>query len=158
MEFEASATLHGMRARASQLSGYVEADLKSDGTIVTQPPPAMHVEFGVEQLRSGNALADREIWKLIDSKRFPKILADLRDVEPLPARGRYRAQGDITLSGRSRKYGGDLSIAAADGRLTIDGNLTLDIRDFGLKPPKLLMMKVDPILRATLHVVAESRA
>jgi hypothetical protein len=39
-------------------------------------------------------------------------------------------------------------------RLTIDGELSVDIRDFGLKPPNLLIVKVEPVVRVRLHLVA----
>jgi polyisoprenoid-binding protein YceI len=158
VDIEARSTLHGVRAHAGNLRGYVEALLDGEGAIGAQPAPVMHVEFEVEQLRSGNPFADREMWKLIDSKRFPRILADLTELVPLPQPGRYRAAGRITLAGRARTYQGELSVAADQGRLTIEGEVTVDIRDFGLKPPSLLMLKAEPVVRAALHAVAEQAA
>lgn len=157
MSIAARTTLHGVEARTTAMTGYVEAELR-DGAIATDPPPAMHLEFAVEALRSGNPLQDREIFKLIDSRRFPRILADLRTLARAGETERYDASGDITLAGRSRPYRGQLTIAAQTGGLTIDGGLTVDIRDFGLKPPRLLLLSVDPVLRATLHVVASASA
>ena len=108
----------------------------ADGTVCSEPAPRMHVEFPVEQLRSGNGLQDREMWKMIDSKRFPTRRADLRELRPATDPGRYAATGDVTLAGRSRRYDGDAGARRDSGdRITIDGELEIDIRDFGLKPP-----------------------
>ena len=98
------------------------------------------------------------MWKMVDSKRFPRISADLRDVRPGPAPGRYLATGDVTLSGRSRRYEGEFALAHSGDGLTIEGELNVDIREFGLKPPNLLIVKVEPIVRVRLHLVAAKPA
>ena len=61
---------------------------------------------------------------------------------------------DYGERGRARRYEGKLSLALAGENLTIDGELTVDIRDFGLRPPKLLILRVDPIVKVRLHLVA----
>jgi hypothetical protein len=114
----------------------------------------MHVEFPVEQLRSGNGVQDREMWKVVDSKRFPRVSADLRELHGRSEPGRYAASGDVTLAGRSRRYEGELSFAHEGDVVTVEGALSIDIRDFGLKPPNLLIVKVDPVVKVHLHLVA----
>ena len=60
----------------------------------------MHVEFKVESLRTGNDLQDREMWKLIDSKRFPRIAGDLREFSAgFAARTLHRAPARSRLPG-----------------------------------------------------------
>ncbi len=71
LTFAAATTLHEVKGRASDLSGFVEACFEDDGSLAVDPAPQMHVEFPVERLRSGNDLQDREMWRLIDSRRFP---------------------------------------------------------------------------------------
>ncbi len=145
-----------MHGSASHVSGYVDAAFSGDA-LETDPPPKMHVELPVEQLRSGNALQDREMWKLIDSRRFPTIAADLRSVEKDGVPGRYKASGDITLSGRQRRYEGTLTVALDGARLRVEGELTVDIRDFGLHPPRFLMFKVEPEVHVRLRLVAAAQ-
>lgn len=153
MEFEASSTLHPVQGKATNLVGYLEANF-ADGTLALDPPPKMHVEFQVERLRSGNSLQDREMWKLIDSRRFPLIAADLRDIKPNGTPGSYSASGDITLAGRQRRYDGALSVTPNGEGVAVEGELVLDIRDFGLQPPRLLMVKVQPEVTVRLRLVA----
>lgn len=154
LTFEARSTLHGLHGKATGLDGFVELSWDGGGALVAGAAPKMHVEFPVEQLRSGNAMQDREMWKVIDSKRFPRISADLREVRPGAASGRYAASGDVTMAGRSRRYDGEFSLSRSEDQLTIDGELNVDIRDFGLKPPNLLVIKVEPVVRVRLHLVA----
>ncbi len=156
--FEGRSSLHGLKGKAVGLGGYVEANWNDDGSLATTPAPRMHLDIPVANLRSGNAMFDRETWKLIDSNRFPRIAADLRELQAALGPNRYRAGGDVTLAGRSRKYDGELTFAHDEDNVTIDGELRIDIRDFGLKPPNLLIIKVDPVVKAVLHLVARKTA
>jgi hypothetical protein len=155
---EARSTLHAIRATVSGLTGYVVAAWKADGGLASAPDPVMHLEFPIDQVRSGNAMQDREMRKLVDAGRFPKVAADLRTIELLSSPSRYKASGEITLVGRARTYGGEFMIANDGGAVSVEGELNLDIRDFGLKPPSLLILKVDPILRIRLRLVARTAA
>ena len=148
--------MHPVHGSASNLSGYLDADFSGD-LLVTDPPPKMHVEVPVEQLHSGNSLQDREMWKLIDSRRFPTIAADLRSLERDGADGRYKASGDITLAGRQRRYSGNVTVARDGELLHVQGEIRLDIRDFGLQPPRFLMLKVDPEVNIRLRLLAAAK-
>ncbi len=154
LTFDAKSTLHNVHGSVTDLAGYVEAAWNDDGTVASDPPPRMHVEFGVQRLRSGNDLQDREMWRLIDSGRFPMVAADLREIGPGAVTERYSAGGDITLAGRTRRYTGEISLRKDGEGIVVDGGLVVDIRDFGLKAPQLLFIKVDPQVKVTLHLVA----
>jgi hypothetical protein len=154
LTFEARSTLHPVHGKATQLDGFIDANWNATGLPAGTPPPRMHVEFPVEQLRSGNGVQDREMWKVVDSKRFPRVSADLRELHGRSEPGRYAASGDVTLAGRSRRYEGELSFAHEGDVVTVEGALSIDIRDFGLKPPNLLIVKVDPVVKVHLHLVA----
>jgi len=142
LEFIASSSLHPVKGSASELRGQLEVGW-NDGD----------VEFAVERLRSGNDMQDRQMWKLLDSKRNPRVVADLRELQPAGPR-QYAASGDITLAGKTRRYTGELGVARDGGRVTVDGRLPLDIRDFGLKPPRFLMFTVAPVVEVRLRLVA----
>lgn len=154
LTFEARSTLHAVKGKVSEINGYIEAHWNEDGTLASDPQPKMHVDFPVEGLKSGNNLQDREMWKLVDSRRFPRVAADLRDIKPAASAGRYTASGEVTLAGRSRRYEGEFTLGQAGDRATLDGDLSLDIRDFGLKAPNLVLVKVAPVVKIHLRLVA----
>jgi polyisoprenoid-binding protein YceI len=156
LDFHAKSSLHPVHGSASNVSGYVDADFAGDA-LATNPAPKMHVEFAVEHLRSGNVMQDREMWKLIDSRRFPTVAADLRSLERDGADGRYKASGDITLAGRQRRYEGTLTLERDGANLQLEGELRVDIRDFGLQPPRFLMLKVEPVVNVRLRLVAAAK-
>ena len=152
LTFQARSSMHPVNGTAAQFSGHVDAATEG-GVLVLDPQPAMHVEFPVERLRSGLALQDNQMFKMLDSKRSPMVAADLRELGP-DGEGQYKAAGDITLSGRTRRYEGTVTIAVDGERLTVDGMLVIDIRNFGLQPPKLFMITVEPEVAVRLHLVA----
>ena len=56
--------------------------------------------------------------------------------------------GDITFRGVSRNYASEVRFTAVDDRtLRIESESTFDVRDFGLEPPKILTLKVEPEVR-----------
>jgi polyisoprenoid-binding protein YceI len=158
LSIDARSTLHAVHATASGLTGYLIAAQNSDGTLASAPAPILHVEFPIDSVRSGNALQDREMRRLVDAGRFPKVTGDLRSVDSIAPPNRYRAGGDITLVGRTRTYGAEFTMTSDGESITVEGELAVDIRDFGLKPPSLLILKVDPILRVSLRLVARKGA
>ncbi len=152
LEFTATSSLHPIHGSVSAPSGYVDAACE-DGALVLDPAPAMHVEFPVERLRSGNDMQDQQMWKRLDSKRNPRVVADLRDIR-LSSDGTYRVSGEITLAGKTRRYDGDLTIGCGNGRVAVGGRLPLDIRHFGITPPRFLMFSVAPVVDVRLLLVA----
>ncbi|MGH7706426.1 MAG: YceI family protein [Vulcanimicrobiaceae bacterium] len=153
LTFEARSSLHPVHGKATNLTGYVDAAWSDDG-LRLEPPPAMHVEVPVERLRSGNDLQDREMRKLVDSRRNPSIVADLAGVRPTGTPNRFAADGDITLAGRTHRYSGEMAVTLAGNRITVEGDLRVDIRDFGLQPPKVLFLKVEPQVNVHLRLIA----
>jgi polyisoprenoid-binding protein YceI len=71
--------------------------------------------------------------------------------------GRYRVSGDLTFHGVTRPVEGEVSVSMPDGDKTLvfEGEQTFDIRDFGVQPPKILMLKVHPDVKVRVRVVAE---
>jgi polyisoprenoid-binding protein YceI len=152
LDFDTKSSLHAVHGKATQLSGFVDA-LCEDGVLALDPPPKMHVEFPIERLASGNGLQDKEMWKLLDSKRNPLIRADLRELRSGSGTS-YSASGEITMCGRARKYDGTLTVVCSGDDITVDGSLKVDIRDFGITPPRFLMFSVQPEVNVRLHLVA----
>ncbi len=154
LTFFATSTMQSAYGKTADLSGYIEAAWNLDGTLAATPAPKMHVEFKVESLRTGNELQDREMWKLIDSKRFPKISGDLANFSAGSIPGRYTGSGQITLAGLARAYEGEFRLERDRKDVRLNGELNIDVRDFGLKPINLLVLSVAPLVRVRLHLSA----
>jgi poly-beta-hydroxybutyrate-responsive repressor len=120
------------------------------------PPPVAHLEIEVDQLRSGNSLYDAELLRRIDARRHPVISLDLRGCTALRTAGRFQLRGEVTFHGVSRPLEGTVSVAMpTDHTLVVRGEQVVDIRDFGVASPTVLMLRIYPDVVVGLQVEAE---
>jgi polyisoprenoid-binding protein YceI len=154
VSIDARSSLHPIHSETTGLDGWLELEV-SDGAIDVDAMPHGHVEFPVDKLASGNPLEDREMQRRIDSRRFPTISGELESMKATDAPARYLVSGAITFRGVTRKYSDEITFAAAGaGTVTISGQSVFDIRDFGMEPPRILMLKVQPEVTVRIDVVA----
>jgi polyisoprenoid-binding protein YceI len=151
IEVHASSTLHPVRGEARDVRGVLEGEVR-DGEILLDPQPSGWVEVPVEGLSSGNRLQDLELRRRIDSVRHPVIRFDLDGVGGGPQR--FTVAGRLTFHGVTRPVEAGVEVRLDGDRLVVRGEHTFDITDFGLRQPRILMLKVQPEVR----VVAELHA
>ena len=124
--------------------------------VCSDPFPAAHLEIAVDQLRSGNSLYDAELLRRIDARRHPTVSLDLRACTALGSTGRYQLLGEVTFHGVSRPLDGTVSVAmSSDHALVIRGEQVVDIRDFGVVSPTVLMLRIYPDVVVSLQIEAE---
>ncbi len=153
---EARSTLHPIHTETDGLEGWLDMEVHHGGRVDLGAAPSAHLELPVAQLSSGNPLEDRELRRRIDARRYPTIAGDLTLMQPTGEEGRYRVEGDLTFKGVTRRYEDEMTLEAMDGQLVIlAGEKTFDVRDFGLEPPRILMLKVEPDVRVKVAIVAE---
>lgn len=153
---EARSSMHPIQGEAKGLEGSIEAEV-AEGRIDVAREPTIQIELPVEKLKSGKKLEDAEMLRRIDARRFPTIKGETTELKE--SNGRYRIRGDLTFHGVTRQVEGEVTISAPDERsLVIEGEQTFDIRDFGVDPPKILMLKVHPDVRVRVKVFAEQES
>ena len=158
LQIEAHSTLpNPIRGKALELNGIVSASVEN-GVLELDPMPAMHVLVPVAKLTSGNEFQDREIRKLIGSARNPHMIGELTRIERGPSPERFRVHGAITVNGVRQEYDGEVTIRVQGSRIVIDGSQKMDIRRFGITPPRILTIQVYPDFDVSMHVVAELAA
>ncbi|MCZ7529445.1 MAG: YceI family protein [Acidimicrobiia bacterium] len=152
IQLDASSSVHPIHTSTRGLTGFVELD-DTDGVFSLSESPAgsspgeLHVPLG--ELRSGNPLIDRETRRRLDTKSHPEISGMLTSLSHVEG-DRYAATGSVDLMGESVDVEGELTISygeaadAGDDTLRIEGEQVFDVRDWGIKPPKLLVVKVHP--------------
>jgi polyisoprenoid-binding protein YceI len=151
---DARSNLHPIHTQADGLDGWLEIEV-GDGLINVDQSPRGHVEFPIENMKSGNALEDRELRRRVDSRRYPTITGDLKSMKQTDDPSRYVVGGDLTFLGRVRTYEDEVTFSIADDTITLAGQSTFDIRDFGMEPPRILMIKVQPEVTVRVEIVAE---
>ena len=154
LEVKAHSTLpNPIRGRATGVTGTIAASVEN-GRLLLDPMPTMQVVIPVAKLTSGNEFQDREVRKLISGPQAPNILAELHRVEP---RGSdvYLMHGSITVKGSTQEYEADVTIGIDGTRITFDGAQKMDIRKFGIQPPRILTIQIFPDFDVRMHLVAE---
>jgi len=150
----ASSSLHPIHSETDGLEGWLDLELR-DGRLDLAAAPSAHLEFPVSKLRSGNPLEERELKRRIDARRFPTIEGDLTTMEDLGSDGRCRVQGDVTFKGVTRPHDDDMTLAVLDDRtVQLEGRSWFDVREFGMEPPRILMLRVHPDVEVRVQIVA----
>jgi PadR family transcriptional regulator PadR len=152
---EARSTVGPITFGALGLTGEVEASMGA-GAICPCQPPSGQVALEVARLRSGNSLYDAELLRRIGARRYPVVAMELRDSCRLGPGLLYRLGGEVTFHGVTRTIQGTAEVEVDDdGRLEVTGEQVIDIRDFDLASPTVLMLRIYPDVRVRLHVEAE---
>jgi hypothetical protein len=152
---EARSTVGPISFGTLGLTGYAAMTFNG-GEISFDDPPTADVEVPVSGLCSGNRLYDAELLRRIDSKRYPVVSLHLHDCTALGVQHRFRIGGTATLHGVNRPLEGTVvATVGADGSLTVAGEHVLDIRDFGIELPTVLMLRIYPDVTVRLQVEAE---
>jgi len=139
--------------KASGLSGYVDATWWGD-RLVPGTPAFLHLEIPVARLTSGDHAHDNEFRRLLSSRSFPNIVTEVRNPTPLETPNRFAARYNVGVRGTTRVVHGELEMRQRDGRVSIDGEETIDLRDFDIRPPQWLWFRLSPQIRFSMHVVA----
>ena len=147
-------SLHAINSESDSLNGSIEFEVTPDGQLDPVGARAS-VKFPVTQLRSSNPLEQRELHRRIDAKRFPVIRGDVESVASTDEAGRYAITGVVSFRGEAHRHSETMTIELdADGSLRLAGRSTFDVRDYGMEPPKILMLKVEPTVEVRVEIVA----
>ena len=69
--------------------------------------------------------------------------------------GRFTVAGDVAFRGVTRSYEDGMSVSRIDPEtIQLDGQATFDIRDFGMEPPRILLLRVEPDVTVRVEIVA----
>ncbi len=153
---DARSSLHPINSTTDGLEGFITLEMEEGGKVDLTSPPEGRLSLDVSRLSSGNRMEDRELQKRIDARRYPTIDGVLTGMETDGGEGRYRVKGDLSFRGVTKEYQDGLSVNAVDDHtVQLAGESKFDIRDFGMRPPKILMLKVEPEVAVRVEIVAE---
>lgn len=109
------------------------------------------LEVDLTRLTSGNAAYDAELQRRIDTRKHPTAHVTLTDIREIEA-GRFWAEADLSFHGVTRAISGTIEAQFQDDHVEIRGIEGIDIRDFGIPTPSVLMLKIYPEVRVHLFV------
>ncbi len=146
--------MHPIHATATGLTGWIDLVRSGDG-IAAAPEVTGEVRIAVELLASGNALVDRETRRRIDARRHPEIVGTVTSAER-SAPDRLMVTGDIAFRGEVCSVSGELAVSFEDDRLVVEGAQSFDVREWGLRPPRIGLLRVHPEVRVRIRVSAQT--
>lgn len=147
LSMDGRSSLHPIRAHADEVVGWI--DLDADGR-----PQAGHLTVEVDRLRTGNPLYDREIRNRLDIGTFPTVEAHLSTIDGGSSEDGWTVTGAVSAHGVQTDLTGTITVEPDGDGVRVRGREQVDFRQFGLKAPRLLALKVDPIVTVVLDVTA----
>ena len=150
--------LHPSHITANALTGHIDCEVDDQGKPRLDQPYRAELTLPVDAIKSGNGLQDREMRRRFDTSRYPSITAVVTHGEALDGDGRYRATAQLTMHGVTKDITGDLTLSVNGAAMTIDGKQVINIKDFGIDPPRLIILKVEPDVDLQVHIVAERQS
>ena len=155
---DARSSLHPIRVETTGLRGHLDTIL-ADGALSADSPTTGSIEIEADRMKSGNTLYDYELERRLEARKYPFIRGSVREVQALGDGQRYRVRGQLEFHGVTRPVEGEVRLRVLDGRtLEIEGERVFDLREYGVDPPRILMLKVYPDVRVRAHVVAEQES
>jgi hypothetical protein len=151
----ARSSVHDTTAKWRTMTGTIEVD--------PADPAAGATAVLTVDMRDFDAGDKLKNWKLrgdIEPDKHPEAvftLAGLREVKNLGGeRFEAAAPGSIRWRGREAKITARGAATLTPGRIVAECRFELDVRDVGVKPPKILMLKVEEVVSVTVRLEATS--
>jgi polyisoprenoid-binding protein YceI len=136
--FDATTSLHGVAARAP-LGGWFEAEL-IDGRFAPGSALSGEIQVAVDAISSGNPLYDAETRRRIDVDAHPVITGKITKTNSIEG-DTATIEGAVSFHGDAVLLEGELKLLPGP---VLIGEGTIDIRWWGLQPPRLLAFRVQP--------------
>jgi polyisoprenoid-binding protein YceI len=156
---DAKSNVHPIHSSTDGLEGFVELELTPDGGVDLKVSPAGKLSLAVSRLSSGNRMEDRELQKRIEARKFPTIDGVLAGMVRPGDDGVYKVSGDITFRGVARRHEDLMTIRVVDEQtIELAGKSRFDLREFGMEPPRMLLLRVEPEIDVRVEILAVKEA
>lgn len=144
--------MHPIHGELHDIRG--EATVEVDGTAIKlDPTPTGYIEADVDSLKSGKKLEDKALQKQVEANKYPTIRYEVRGVDGGP--DAFKITGAFTFHGITQEFVEECTAKIDGNMLRVEAEHTFDIQDFGVKPFKILMLKVHPEVKLVLHLVGK---
>lgn len=151
---KARSSIHDTTTTWNKISGTIEATadtLESNGAIAT-------IDVDMTSFDAGDWLKNRKLKKDLDVTQYPLAQFELSELTEVVGGdgGEFKATAVGKLRWRSREVTvtapgtGIVNDDGIDARATFE----LDVTDLGVKPPKILMFKVEKVVAIEVILVA----
>ena len=153
--FDADARLHSFRGETQQLTGRF--------TLQRYSPPRLTdaiVTIAAASLSTGHPERDADMRQdFLEVERFPTIefrVDELLVPQPIASAASWDLvlQGKLTVHGITRDVKVPTTVSVADERIAARGRIHLDMRDYGIRVPRLFLIPMKSEVLVGFEVVA----
>ncbi len=151
--FDASHPLGDFSGASEQPTGEFEGD-----TADLKKGVKGWVAVAVKTLKTSDQARDRDLWKAFEEERFPDIRFEIERVETsFPTVSDQTdvlltIHGRLTIHGVTRPITFPGRIRLREGKLWVRGENRIKMSDFGITPPRRLMLKVKDSVLASFNL------
>jgi polyisoprenoid-binding protein YceI len=153
--FDADAPLHSFRGVTQQVTGAFTLQHTSPLRIADA-----RVIIAAASFETGNSARDADMRQdFLEVARFPTIeftVTDLLVIRPVVDGMSWDVvmQGQLTVHGTTRKVRIPASVDLTTARLTVRGQVRLDMRDYQIRVPRLLLVPMSSEVLVGFDIVA----
>jgi polyisoprenoid-binding protein YceI len=142
---EGTSTMHAFHCKTNKIMAYVDVDpgYTKDLTKIAKPIVSVKVNVLVKTLNCGNGTMDKNLYSTLNADKTPMITYTLSGYDilnGLSASFAANTKGTLKISGTEKPV--DIKVSAsrlAEGKVTAEGEETLLMTDFGIKPPSFML-------------------
>jgi polyisoprenoid-binding protein YceI len=135
------------------VAGDIAAEVAPDGFDIAQPITASLI-VELDQLRSDDRLVSAELKRRLDTAHHPLATFTVDSVS-YDGGDAYRLTARLALLGITKPFVARCAVTLDGLRMSASGSVSLDVRDFGITPPRMLMVRVEPDIAVDVSLVAE---
>ncbi len=142
---EGTSTMHAYHCTTNKIMAYVDVDpgYTKDLTKIAKPIVSVKVNIVVNTLKCGNGTMDKNLYSTLNADKNPLITYTLSGYDILNGLSSSFAantKGSLKISGTEKLI--DMKVNASrlsEGKVTAEGEQTLLMTDFGIKPPSFML-------------------
>lgn len=142
---EGTSTMHAYHCKTEKIMAYVDVDpgYTKDLTKIAKPIVSVKVNIVVNTLKCGNGTMDKNLYSTLNADKNPLITYTLSGYDILNGLSSSFAantKGTLKISGTEKLI--DMKVNASrlsEGKVTAEGEQTLLMTDFGIKPPSFML-------------------
>jgi polyisoprenoid-binding protein YceI len=159
--FMISTTFNEIEGKAKTFRGSLSIPDTTGKDIATGTTATITVD--TKSMETGNKGRDKDMHKdVLESEKHPEIKITIKKITADTALYTYKVSADITMHGITKTVDfktSALSFAGADGKLSlsISGKVKINMSNWGMNPPSIVVNKVSPDVVVGWSLIAQQK-